>query len=609
MFSIYFWPMTLLWAFITAAMAGGLAATARGTDKKGAVGAASIIAFVLGVVLHRIVLYYGMPAFTGSFFGYWTMLFWSMVVALPVGCLMAKGGRAIGYSVLAVLLLIGWPTLQYTAVTFGPGNSKNFADLPNVRVAGQNETMPLTDPHHLVRVTENMARFKAKTALTTKGASYSTRYSIGELTLQAVKQHRYWAAPLVPNNNNDTFWTPVLGGLAESPGYVLVDAEDPEANATLRDGYHITLFENGAWNNDLERFAYRNGYDKGTFEDAMFEVDEDFVPHYAITYVEPAFGNIAGKKVKKILVVDVSKHEPVITAHDPAAKEIAWVDRVMSKTLISQYATWWGTYGQEFALSSTWNWFQIWTGMSKQDVMVPADGDEGVLLSYTSGEHNVWVIPMTSLNNSDHSVLGVLVFETNKNQAVFYPGLRGFNHGNSVSQTMFGANDNSMTKFGVENLELYNIYGKLTWVGIYTKSQSNGSTFGGIGFMDAEKQNVADVAFGRDVTSALDNYQGVLARGSAGLTQTGNGGLQKLDGIVWRIGTKGAEVWRFQLRNDNHFFDADLKSFDGMPLVRDGDHVTGSYLETENRVAHVKDLTIVEAPAATKVEPAKTDAK
>ncbi len=449
LFDAHYWPMALLFAAISAAFAFWLGTTvqpdndnyrrtkavnptSRGTK-------AAIIAFFAALIIERIVLYYGQPAFTGSFFGYFTPLLFAVVPAAIVG--MICGGvnkKSVLTVVGASVLLIGWPTIQWMSNAVGPDNAKNYAGLANVHIADARETIPPTDEQHLVQVTPDMAALKAKTALSSKG-NYSTRYAIGNLTLQAIKGHRYYAAPLVPTNSNDTFWTPLFGGRAESPGYVLVDAEDKEAQPILHDEFHMTLFEEGNFSMSLERFVYQAGYNQGQLDNATFEVDDNLYPHWTITYVTPAFGNITGSKISKVLVVDVATAEPTVTAHDQGDPSIKWVDRVVSNDLVREYAKDWGIYGRKDPSWGFGDWFKLALGINKQDTMVPADGDEGTMLSYTKDEHSIWVVPMTSQSSTDHGVIGVLVFETDQNKATFYPGLRGFNHGGSVSQTMAGA--------------------------------------------------------------------------------------------------------------------------------------------------------------------------
>jgi hypothetical protein len=617
LFDSHFWPMAMIFATLSAAFAFFLGSTASSTkqrsrhsdddtSKKSAststsVGmAAAIVTFFVDLIVQRVDLYYAMPSFTGSFFGYFAPVFCALVPAIIIGCIFAGGnGKAVLRSIVAVLVLFGWPLGQSLYNSFGPDNAKAYASLPNVHMAAASETIPPTDEQHLVQVTPDMAALKAKTVLSSKG-NYSTRYAIGNLTLQAIKGHRYYAAPLVPTNAGDTYWTPLFGGRTESPGYVLVDAEDKEAQPELRDGFHITVFEDMPFGMKLERFVYQAGWDRGTLDNATFEVDDDFQPHWTITYVTPAFGNIVGKKISKVLVVDVANAEPVVHAYDQGDPAIKWVDRVVSSDLVKTYANDWGVYGQAYSNQSFGNWFKVWIGISKQDTMVPADGDNGLMLSYTKDEHSIWVVPMTSQNSTDHGVIGVLVFETDQNKATFYPSLRGFNHGGSVAQTMAGAKDNQMFKYSIENLELYNIYGHLTWVAIYTKPQTLGSTFGAIGFMDARSQEVSDVAYGTDLQSALADYANKLAQGSSGMAASQANQTVSFHGRIWRIAPNGTS-WRFQLVGDGgHYFDVNTQTYPGTPLLRDGDEVEGSYQDLHQVQAAVHTLSLVGAGAGEK---------
>jgi len=614
LFDSHFWPMALLSAVFSAAFAFLLGMQlvtskkrSRYEDEDGdenkqkkvkntstsAGLTAAAITFVADLLIQRLDFYYVQPSLTGSFFGYFAPLFCALIPAVIVGLIIARANsKAIGLSAVVVVLLFAWPSVQWTYNAAGPHNAKAFADLPNVRIADANETIPPTDEQHLVQVTPDMASLKATTVLSSKG-NYSTRYAIGNLTLQAIRGHRYYAAPLVPTNSSDTFWTPLFGGRSESPGYVLVDAENKEAQAELHDGFHITLFEDMPFSMNLERFAYQAGFDKGNLDNATFEVDDNYQPHWTITYITPAFGNITGDKISKVLVVDVATANPGVHAYDQGDPAIKWVDRVVSADLIKTYANDWGVYGQKYSNQSFGNWFKIWIGISKQDTMVPADGDSALMLSYTKDEHSIWVVPMTSQNATDHGVIGLLVFETDQNKATFYPGLRGFNHGGSVSQTMFGVKDNGFQKYDVGNLELYNIYGRLTWVAIYTKSQTLGSTFGAIGFMDAHSQEVSDVAYGTDLQSALADYAAKLAQGASGMVANQANQTVTFQGRIWRIAPNGA-TWRFQIvGDDKHYFDVNTQTYLGTPLLRDGDEVKGSYLDTHQALSAVRTLDLV----------------
>ncbi|MBS1997155.1 MAG: hypothetical protein JSS86_12625 [Cyanobacteria bacterium SZAS LIN-2] len=607
LFNAHYWPMALFFAAFGAAFAFALTVM-RDMSERDRYGdrtreksssspvpfalKAAAWTFVIDLVLQRFGFYVFQPELTGSFFGFFWPLAWALVPAAVIGCICAQGSaKSVLTTVAAGALLVLWPTIQYTANAWGSGNAKLFASIPQVTTINDPKaTIPPSDEQHIVRVTPAMASFSARQALSGRN-NLSTRYAIGDMTLQAIKGHRYYAAPIVPTNFNDTFWTPAWGGRSESPGYVLIDAEHDKAPVEIHDEFHITLFSDGAFGMSLKRFAYQQGYDQGSLENAAFEVDDNFQPHWTLTYITPAIGNITGSKISKVLVIDVASAEPVLHAYNQGEAAIKWVDRVVSGDLVREYAKDWGLWGTDYALN---NWFSVWMGWDKTGTMAPADGDEGLMLSYTKDEHNIWVVPMTSRNSTDHGVVGVLVFETDQNKATFYPHLNGFNHGGSVAQTMVGVSANGLQKYGIENLELYNIYGHLTWVAIYTKAQSTGSTFGAIGFMDAHAQEVSSVAYGTDLQTALSDYASKLASGNNGPSINQNSQVVELNGKIWRIAPNGTSSWRFQLVGDNkHYFDVNVQTYPGTPLLRDGDQVTGSYLDLNQPIAAIHSLNLV----------------
>ena len=610
-FDSHFWPLCIFFALISAILTFWLSFSFKTAKKKLSLVTDAktwqfntfsqkfvllSIVFIVDLLLQRYSIYYQMPVLVGSFGGYWSQIFLALVPAIIAGWYVSRVAVLAPICMLLGILFVV-PAIQNASATIGPINTKNFADLPQVLTAKEADTIPPSDEKHLVQVTPDMAALKARTAISSKG-NISTRFAVGELTLQSINGTRYYAAPLVPTNSDDTLWTPLFGGRSESPGYVLVNAEDKEAVPQLHDEFHINLFDDLPWKNNLERFAYQAGYTHGILDNSTFEVDDELQPHWTITYVTPAFNNIVGKKVSKVLVVDVATASPQIHEYVPGDQKYAWVDRVMSASLVREYARDWGIYGQPFINKSFSNWLQIAFGFSRQDTMVPADGAEGLMLTYTKKAENIWVIPMISQNYSNHGVIGVLVFETNRNKATFYPGLRGFNHGGSVAQTMFAAKDNGFQKYQIENLELYNIYGHLTWVAIYTRDQSLGSTFGAIGFMDAHSQEASDVAYGNSLPSALADYDSKLANMSnkgGGMFATQANTTAAFDSTIWRVAPNGAN-WRFQLNGDaKHYFDVTTQAYTGAPLLRDGDHVVGTYMDTRQTQVAVREMNIVAA--------------
>lgn len=589
-FSAHFWPFALLWATIAAGASIGLSLLGR---KTGSLKAAATVTFVVSLFAVRFLMYYVQPSFMGSFGGYFLVLLFALVPAVAItlvflnvsGDRYADGPHASAYwaAALFALVMIVVPILQYTTNAWGGKNAARLADLPKIRIAAPEEKMPPTDPNRMVLVTRSMAIYKGQTALSTE-TGIASRYGINEDTyvLQHVQGHRYWIAPLRPINSGDTFWTPLTGGRATSPGYVVVDAENPSRDAWLKLGFEISLFEDLPWSMKLTRFVYQRGYQHGLLEEPIFEVDDDWQPHYTITYVKRAFGNIVGQRAEKVIAVSVAKGEPRIEEYALDNKP-KWIDRVMSEGLVRDYADHWGMYGGEFARKNFWS---VFWGINRTGTMQSTELE----LSYTRDDHNVWVIPMTSTNEADHTVVGVLVFESGHNEGTFYPGIKGFNEPSSVDETMVNARDN-IKHYPVEAVQLYNIYGELTWVAMYAAPQQTGKSFGGIGMLHAHSQDAADVIYANDKQTALRQYATQLARRSDG---AGDGISQfakeskEVTGRIVRIAPLpstqlgGSPTYMFIVDTDNHTFVISRDTYMRIPLVKEGDVVSFKYLETDS---------------------------
>lgn len=619
-FSTEFWPFALLWALIAAAVSAALA-YARGEDsldggrrtERVSAGTFAVIAggatFLVSLLAVRFLMYYIRPSFQGSFFGYWPVLVFALVPAFVIGLIVGNGNRKAWLATLVTgLALTVVPTVQYAYNAWGPGNAQRFVELPNIRVAGPEEKIPPTDPDRMVLVTRSIAVFKGQTALSTE-SGVASRYGIDPETyvLQYVKGHRYWIAPLSPINSGDTFWTPLFGGVATSPGYVVVDAENPGKDAWLKTGYQISLFTNQSWGMNLLRWVYVRGYTEGMLEEPIFEVDDDWRPFYTISYVKRPFGQMAGRKLEKVIAVDVSKETPSLTQYELAEKP-KWIDRVVADDLVKEWAADWGMYGGDFCKKSSWNFWQVAFGINKTNTMQPADVEN----LYTKDEHNVWVVPMTSTNANDHTVVGTLVFESGENKGTFYPGIKGFNEPASADDTMVNARDN-IKHYKVESVQLYNIYGELTYVAIYASPQSIGKSFGGIGIVHAHSQDAADVIYANDKQTAMRLYATQLARigqsgGSESISQTSRQS-KEITGIIQRIAVlpssqlSGTPTYMFIIQGDSHTYLVTRDSYLRMPLVKEGDEVTFTYLDTNTAETAVNTFSCKALDAKAEVKP------
>ena len=208
----------------------------------------------------------------------------------------AAGTTAIALALVIALLVNGLITIS---TTWFDGNAKALAAIPHIITEPSSTPLPPTDVNHIVLVTQGVASYLGQQVLAGNGQNLGSVYHTNEeeYTLQSVKNHLYWIAPLVYNN----VWANI--GRWETPGYVEVDAEDPNTPPQLKTGYHLRYLPDAILNQDLIRHVYLSGYTNGDLVDPTLEVNDSGTPYFTISLMQPTRG-FSGEVVKQVLLVD-----------------------------------------------------------------------------------------------------------------------------------------------------------------------------------------------------------------------------------------------------------------------------------------------------------------
>ena len=582
--------------------------------------------FVLNYLFALLILYFAQPALTGPYGG-WQWALWLLFVTTIISLLsvfriavnrmntagqqpitirrnaanrphVVDSGSAIdatdhnrgkvragivGVGVLILMLLIVNPVWAISTTWFD-GNAKALAHIANVVAQSTEASLPPTNTDHIVLVSQDVAAYKGQQVLGQNGQNLGSTYHLeqDEYALQSINRHLYWVAPLVYNNlftnlnNSDT------------PGYVVIDAEDPDAQPQLRTGpqYQLHYIPGAIFNQDLLRHVYLNGYTNGNLVDPTLEVRDDWKPFFTISLMQPSRG-FTGDELAKVLLVDPQSGD--VQSYDPQDVP-SWVDRVMPSSTVTQYLTWWGQYENA-----------PWFNPSGSGQQAPAGDPE---LVYNDVDQPVWLVPMTSASSNDNSSTGVFLFSTHENKAQFYP-LRGLAVGDSVKNA-FQGNPHNIRQYTVSSIQLYQIYGEPTWVAIFVQASNIGATFQAIGLLDAKDPNGADVQMETSRSTVLADYQQWLtSHTSTNGGPSQNGQTKQVQGIVKRISpvTQGSNtIYYIWVEGENHIFTANLTLSPKLPLVQPGDTVTGTYLETGETVVPLQtfdDTSIQLGPGAT----------
>ncbi len=585
------------------------------------------VTFAVNYLLGLLILYFAQPALTGPYQGWqwalWPLFLTSIFNVFSVLRVMMNRANALGHGstlgrrtagsrpriidvtpdgsgdasghnrgkvragiaglgVVILMLLIVNP-IWAVSTTWFDGNAKALAHIPNITAESTQSSLPPTNTDHIVLVSQDVAAYKGQQVLGQTGQNFGSTYHLEEdqYALQSVDQHLYWIAPLLYNN--------VFTNLSNSntPGYVVVDAESPDAQAQLRTGsqYQLHYVPGALFNQDLMRHVYLSGYTNGNLLDPTLEVDDSWKPYFTISLMQPSRG-FTGDLLARVLLVDPQSGN--IQSYDPPNVP-SWVDRVMPASTVTDYLTWWGKYANA-------PWFNP-SGSGQQS---PVGDPE---LVYNDVDKPVWLVPMTSSSNADNSSTGIFLFSTHGNEAHFYP-LRGLAVGDTV-QKAFESNPHNIRNYTVSSVQLYQIYGEPTWVAIFVQEASIGATFQAVGLLDARDVQGADVQMESSRDAALADYnQWLASHGNSANGPSQNGTPKQVQGVVKRIApvTQGnATVYYIWIVGESHIFTADLSLSPKLPLVQPGDTVVGTYLDTGETVEALKtfDDTSIQLGAGT----------
>ncbi len=561
--------------------------------------------FVFNFILCLAIIYLSEPALTGPFGG-WQWILWPLAISsianlfsfarpmlgtledisaasqgrrstqgssisLPANA--SRGAIAAGIFGLIFAAAIGIVVAGLIVIftTWFDSNAKVLAAIPKITV--EKPTTPLipTDPNHIVLVSQSVAAFKGQQILGSNGQNLGSSYNLdpNSYTLQSINHHLYYVVPLSYNN--------IFINLSNSstPGFVIVDAENPQAIPTLRTGPgdSIAYLPGAILNQDLLRHVYLSGYTYGRLVDPTLELDDSFHPYWTISLMQPTRG-YTGDVLSEVLIVDA--HTGDIKDYKPQNVPI-WVDRVMPSETVTQYLMWWGLYHAA-------PWFNP-SGAGQQS---PATDPQ---LLYNNADQPVWLVPMTSSSSNDNSSTGVFLFDTHKNEAHFYPLAAGLGIGSNVQNT-FQSTRANILRYNVDSFQLYQICGQPTWVAIY----SSGGIFQDVGILAARNLNGGNVQFEPSLSRALDDYKLWLAQNnisnSCGVTPTG-GTQQAVTGKVLRISSvqlNGNTIYYIQISGQNVIFTANLNLSPKLPLVQPGDTVTITYFNASVQAGQPVDL-------------------
>lgn len=508
------------------------------------------------------------------------------------------GTMALGFIALVLCWGLIGNMIAGATQTWGDGNMQRYVKAANITTAGKQ--MPPSDPTHIVMVTRDIAAYLGQTVLSTTGQNLGSKFHFehDEYVLQSVhlngQDNLYWIAPMNYNNVQQQV------NNYDSPGYVMVDAENPNTSPILVEKdltgrsvqFHYNIGLPG--DRDLVRHLYLQGYNQCNLVDPTVEVDNSLRPWFTVLCADSLNG-FEGFTIKSVILVDPTSGKAQSYA---PGKQPSWIDRVVptaegsdnTANTAEWYVDKWARY-----LNAPWN--DIGTGGAGE---MKRDGSTEVVYDFVHGsDAPAYLMPITSNNDSDTTSTGFMLYSTQTLKGTYYP-LSGIQIGEPVVNTFANFSLN-IQHYAVAGLRLYNLYGTPTWVAIYQQSNSAGASFQKIGMVDARNLNGNNVIWANNLDDALSQYQQMLATEGNNTqigTSTSNG--KTLTGTIERLVSQtanGVTTYTMILTGSTHLFtvQSSLAGAKYLNVAQVGDKVTIQYNDTGAQLVSVlafNDLTV-----------------
>ena len=205
-----------------------------------------------------------------------------------------------------------------------------------------------------------------------------TGFAVGELSIQMIDDKLYWVAPL--EFRGPLKWL----SYQETPGFVLVDGEDPDAAAVLHES-RLIYTPSACLYRDLKRHVYQLRNDALLLE-VNFELDDDFSPWYIVSIGVPTVGATGARTTGVILVHPETGELREYTLEDMPE----WIDEAIPETIAERHNYWFGRYAHGF-----WNSLFGQKGVHTPTVW----GDEGIdVLGIGADNRFYWFTGDTSID-------------------------------------------------------------------------------------------------------------------------------------------------------------------------------------------------------------------
>ena len=340
-----------------------------------------------------ILLYFIQLPFTG-----FNMLLWVSINAATALCLnsaLTNNLRGLQISAFALgLILFLW---IFGITVLSAMTATQLAAAPNVTVvSGPSD---IINSSHIRLVSYETAQWRSDKVI----GSLGYKSEITGPDIQTLNGTLVWITPLDYSGFLIKAWSYANEGTG---GYVIVNAEDPKAEAQLVPVDHMIYTRYALLGNEVNRRVWEQHPEYLQME-TTFQLDDRMQPKYVINLAEPMLYGCIGERPVGIATIDpiTGNVEFYYLGEQPA-----WIQRVWSETTTEDWIGWWGRYQLGW-----WN-----SILEQRDVKVLSgiDGPDVFLVNGRDG--NLYWFGTVSNPGTDTSMVGYMLTNVRTGKFTFH---------------------------------------------------------------------------------------------------------------------------------------------------------------------------------------------
>jgi hypothetical protein len=320
------------------------------------------------------------------FTGFNILLWLSMNVAIALCLNSASTNNLKGLQISAIALgsilflwIAGITVLSALTAT-------QLAAAPNVSVvSGPSD---IINSSHIRLVSYETAQWRSDKVI----GSLGYKSEITEPDIQTLNGTLVWITPLDFSGILIKAWSYADEGTG---GYVIVNAEDPKAEAQMVPVNRMIYTRRALLGNEVNRRVWEQHPEFLQME-TTFQLDDRMQPEYVINLAEPMFYGCIGERPVGVATVDpVNGYVEFYRLGD----QPAWIQRVWSETTTEDWIGWWGRYQL--------GWWNSLLGQRDVKILSGIDGPDVFLVNGRDG--NLYWFGTVSNPGTDTSMVGYML--------------------------------------------------------------------------------------------------------------------------------------------------------------------------------------------------------